>query len=146
MRIKQSETLLASYENQGCGSSQIFNACASSSSWRFMLPSSLPLPHLWNFLLPLPASDRISRFRFRFLSSKCFRFYKNLTASAPLLSIKQLIAFSKTKSWQVYSVSYFIWLVLSTGHGMGWKTIFPYSILEISFHFISIPYQKSSIP
>ena len=66
---------------QGCGSSQIFNASASSSSWSSMLPSSLPLPHLWNFLLPLPAPDRISRFRFRSLLSKCFRFHKNLTAS-----------------------------------------------------------------
>ena len=50
-----------------------------------MLPSSLPLPHLWSFLLPLPAPNRIScfRVRFRFLSllSKCFRFHKNLTAS-----------------------------------------------------------------
>ena len=25
-----------------------------------MLPSSLPLLHIWNFLLPLPAPDRIS--------------------------------------------------------------------------------------
>ena len=36
-------------------------------------------------MLPLPATDRISRFRVRFrfqsLSSKCFRFHKNLTAS-----------------------------------------------------------------
>ena len=31
-----------------------------------MLPSSLPLPHLWNVLLPLPAPDKISRFRVRF--------------------------------------------------------------------------------
>ena len=58
-----------------------------------MLPSSLPLPHLWKFLLPhlwkflfpLPAPDKISRFRVRFrfqsLLSKCFRFHKNLTAS-----------------------------------------------------------------
>ena len=46
-----------------------------------MLPSLLPLPHLWNFLLPLPASDRLSRFRFQYLSSRCFRFHKNLTAS-----------------------------------------------------------------
>ena len=73
--------------NQGCGSSQIFNAFASSSSWSFMLPKSLPLPHLWNFLLPLPALDRISCFRvplrFQSLSSKCFRFrfHKNLIAS-----------------------------------------------------------------
>ena len=51
-----------------------------------MLPSSLPLPHLWNFLLPLPAPDRIrrfqARFRFQSLSSKCFRFQKNITASS----------------------------------------------------------------
>ena len=50
-----------------------------------MLPSSLSLPHQWNFLLPLPAPDRISRFqvcfRFQSLSSKCFHFHKNLTAS-----------------------------------------------------------------
>ena len=46
-----------------------------------MLPSSLPLPHLWIFLLPLPAPDRISRFRFPSLSSKCFRFHKHLAAS-----------------------------------------------------------------
>ena len=85
---------------QGCGSSQIFNASASSLSWSFMLPSSLLLPHLWNFLLPLPAPDKSSRFRVRFcfqsFSSKCFRFHKNLTASTAsastsLLSLKQLI-------------------------------------------------------
>ena len=131
---------------RGCGSSQIFNASASSSSWSFMLPSSLPLPHLWNYLLPLPAPDRISRFRVRFFfqsfSSKCFRFHKNLTASAStsLLSMKQLIVFSLKKSRQVYFVSYFIWLVLSTGHGMEWKTIFSYSILAIFVHSISISY------
>ena len=68
-----------------------------------MLPSSLPLPHLWNFLLPLPAPDKISRFRFRFrfqfLLSKCFRFHKNLTAysSTSVQSMKQLIVFSVTK-------------------------------------------------
>ena len=37
--------------DQECGSSQIFNAFASRSSWSFMLPSSIPLPHFWNFLL-----------------------------------------------------------------------------------------------
>ena len=47
----------------------------------FMLPSSLPLPHLSNFLLPLPAPDRISCFRFQSLSSKFFLFPKNLTTS-----------------------------------------------------------------
>ena len=68
-----------------------------------MLPSSLPLPHLWNFLFPLPAPGRASRFRvrFRFQSflSKCFRFHKNLTASTStsLLSMKQLIVFSLKK-------------------------------------------------
>jgi len=38
------------------------------------------------FLLPLPAPYKVSRFRicfrFQLLSSKCFRFRKNLTASA----------------------------------------------------------------
>ena len=29
---------------------------------------------------------------------------------------------------------------------MDWKTIFPYSIPEIFFHSVSIPYQKSFIP
>ena len=50
-----------------------------------MLPSLLLLPHLWNFLLPLPAPDRINcfqvRFRIQSLSSKCLRFHENLTAS-----------------------------------------------------------------
>jgi len=32
-----------------------------------MLPSSLPLPHSWDFLLPLP--DKVGRFRVRF----CFQ-------------------------------------------------------------------------
>ena len=90
---------------QECGSSQTFNASASSPSESFMLPTSLPLPHLWNFLLPPPAPDRASRFRvclrFQSFSSKCFcfRFHKNLTASAStsLLSMKQLIAFSLKK-------------------------------------------------
>jgi len=38
------------------------------------------------FLLPLPAPYKVSRFRvcfrFQLLTSKCFRFHKNLTASA----------------------------------------------------------------
>ena len=67
-----------------------------------MLSSSLLLPHLWNFLLPLPAPDRISRFRvsfhFQSFSSKCFRFHKILTASTSLLSMKQLIVFSVKKT------------------------------------------------
>jgi len=40
------------------------------------------------FLLPLPAPHKVSRFWvcfcFQFLSSKCFRFHKNLTASTSL--------------------------------------------------------------
>jgi len=40
------------------------------------------------FLLPLPASYKVSRFRvcfrFKLLSSKCIRFHKNLTASTSL--------------------------------------------------------------
>ena len=73
---------------QGCGSSQKFQCFRFQLFFKYMLPSSLPLPHLWNFLLPLPAPDRISRFlvRFRFqsLSSKCFRFcfHKNFTTSS----------------------------------------------------------------
>ena len=64
-----------------------------------LLPSSLLLPHLWNFLLPLPAPDRASRFRFQSFPSKRFRFHKNLTASAPtsLLSMKQLIVLTFKK-------------------------------------------------
>ena len=119
-----------------------------------MLPSSLLLPHLWNFLLPLPAQDRASRFRVRFrlqsFSSKCFRFrfHKNLTASTAsastsLLSMIQLIAFSLKKSRQVYFVSYYIWLVLSTGHGMEWNGMEDdFSVFHTGnfrpFHFRSI--------
>ena len=82
-----------------------FNASASSSSWSFMLPSSLPLPHIGNFLLPLPAPDRIScfqvRFRFKSLSSKCFRFHKNLTAStASASSFRIHIPVCNSCDWQ----------------------------------------------
>jgi len=63
---------------QGCGSSRIFFASASSSSGSVMLPSLLPLPHAWDFLLPLPAPDKIGcfrvRFRFQLILSKRFRF------------------------------------------------------------------------
>jgi len=49
-----------------------------------MLPSSLP--HSWDFLLPLPAPDKIGRFRVRFrfqlILSKRFRFIQNFTASS----------------------------------------------------------------
>ena len=68
-----------------------------------MLPSLLPLPYLWNFLLPLPAPHRICRFRVRFrfqpVSSKCFHFHKKLTASASasLFSMKHLILSSVKK-------------------------------------------------
>jgi len=42
------------------------------------------------FLLPIPAPCKVRRFRvcfrFQLLSSKCFRFHKNLTASASRIS------------------------------------------------------------
>jgi len=70
--------------NQGCGSSRIFCASASSSSWSFMLPSSLSLLHYWDFLLPLP--DKVGRFRVRFrfqlIFPKRFHFLQNFTASS----------------------------------------------------------------
>ena len=105
-----------------------------------MLPSSLPLYHLWNFLLPLPASDRAGRFRVRFrfqsFSSKCFR--KNLTASTSLLSMKQLIVFSlkKEQASLLCKLFYLTCVVNGAWHGMECRTIFPYSILAIFFHFI----------
>jgi len=46
------------------------------------------------FLLPLSAPNKVSRFRvcflFQLLSSKCFRFHKNLTASTVSASISLL--------------------------------------------------------
>jgi len=65
---------------QGCGSSRIFCASASSSSWSVMLPSSLPLPHSWVFLLPLP--DKVVRFRFLHILLKSFCFLQNFIASS----------------------------------------------------------------
>jgi len=51
-----------------------------------MLPSSLPLPHSWDFLLPLPAPDKVGRFRvcfrFQLILSKRLRFLQNFTASS----------------------------------------------------------------
>jgi len=35
-----------------------------------MLPSSLSLPHSWDFLLPLPAPDKVGRSRFQLILSK----------------------------------------------------------------------------
>jgi len=71
---------------QGCGRRRIFFASASSSSWSVTLPSSLPLPHSWDFLIPLPAPDKVGRFRVRFrfqlILSKRFRFLQNFTASS----------------------------------------------------------------
>jgi len=70
--------------NQRCGSSRIFFASASSSSSSVMLPSSLPLPHSWDFMLPLPAPDKVGRFRVRFrfqlILYKRFHFLQNFTA------------------------------------------------------------------
>jgi len=47
---------------------------------------SLPLPHSWDFLLPLPASNKVGRFRVRFrfqlILSERFRFLQNFTASS----------------------------------------------------------------
>jgi len=55
-----------------------------------MLPSLLPLPYSWDFLLPLPALDKVSRFRVRFhfqlILSK--RFLQNFTASFRILPLK----------------------------------------------------------
>jgi len=55
-----------------------------------MLPSSLPLLHSWDFLLPLPAPDKVGGFQVRFcfqlILSKRFRFLQNIVRS--LLSTK----------------------------------------------------------
>jgi len=47
-----------------------------------MLPSSLPLSHSWDFMLPFPAPDEFGRFRVRFqlILSKRFHFLQNFTA------------------------------------------------------------------
>jgi len=49
-----------------------------------MLPSLLPLPHSWDFLLPLPAPDNAGRFRvhFQLILLTRFRFLQNFTASS----------------------------------------------------------------
>jgi len=51
-----------------------------------MLPSLLPLPHSWDFSLPLPAPDKVGRFRVRYrfqlILSKSFRFLQYFTASS----------------------------------------------------------------
>jgi len=51
-----------------------------------MLPSLLPLLHSWDVLLPLPALDKVGRFRVRFrfqlILSKRFRFLQNFTTSS----------------------------------------------------------------
>ena len=113
-----------------------------------MLPSSLPLPYLWNFLLPIPASDRISRFqvrfRFQFLSSKCFRFHKNLTASAPLLSIKQLIAFSIKKAGK-FTLSAILF-DLGCRQGMVWNGRRFFHIPYWKFPSISFPFHTKNLP
>ena len=112
---------------------------------KFMLPSSLPLPQLWNFLLPLPALERSCRFRIRFrfqsLSSKCFRFQKNLTASTAsastsLLNIKQLIVFNVKKQTSLLRKLFYLTCVVDRAYGMEWRTIFPYSTLAIFLHSI----------
>jgi len=49
-----------------------------------MYQSSLLLPHSWDFMLPLPAPDKVGRFqvrcRFQLILSK--RFLQNFTASS----------------------------------------------------------------
>ena len=131
-----------------------------------MLPSSLPLPHLWNFLLLLSASDRASRFqvRFRFqsFSSKCYRFHKNLTASTStsLLSMKQLIACSlKRKPASLLCKLFYLTCVVDMAwHGMedefsifhagNFRPLHFHSILKV-FHsilkFSSIFHTKESV-
>jgi len=49
-----------------------------------MLPSSLPLPQSWDFMLPAPVKVGRFRVRFRFqlILSKRFRFLQNFTASS----------------------------------------------------------------
>ena len=156
-------TLILLRLNQRCGSSQNFNASASSSSWSFMLPLSLRLPHLWSFLLSLPAPDRIShfwvRFRFQSLSSKCFRFHKNLIASTSLLSMNQLTVFSVKKNKKQASLLCKLFHLtcvvdrewygmeddFSTFHTSNFLSFHFHSILKIFrsiFHSI-LPYQRN---
>ena len=108
-----------------------------------MLSSSLP--HLWNFLLPLRAPARISRFRvcfpFQSLLSKCFRFHIKFNR----FHIPAQYETAK-KSRQVYFVSYFI--DLCCRQGMVWNgmeddfSIFhagnflPFHTQNLPFHFI----------
>jgi len=69
-----------------------------------MLPSLLPLPHSWDYLLPLPASDKVGcfrvRFRFQLILSNRFRF--NFTAYSfrffRFLSTGMLTAQHKTEN------------------------------------------------
>jgi len=88
-----------------------------------MLPSSLPLPHSWDFLLPAP--DKVGRFRVRFrfqlILSKRFRFLQNFTASSfrflRFLSNGMLTSQHKTENFlqkirQVYCLDRY--------HKMGW--------------------------
>jgi len=68
---------------QGCRSSRILFASAFIFSLSVMLPSLLPLSHSWDFLLPLPAPDKVGRFRvhfrFQLILSKRFRFLRFLS-------------------------------------------------------------------
>ena len=105
----------------------------------------LPLPHLWNVLLPLPAPDRISHFRVRLrfhcLSFKCFRFHKNLTASTFLLSMKQLIVLFSLKTKQaslLCKLFYFTCLVDRAWYGMEDDFFIFQSGNFLTFHFHSI--------
>ena len=97
-----------------------------------MLPSSLPLPHLWSFLLPLPQKFNLfHRFRFQLLLLA--------SASTSLLSMKQLIVFSakkkKKRTSLLCKLFYLTCVVERAWYGMEWKKIFPYSILAIFFQF-----------
>ena len=111
-----------------------------------MLLSSLPLIHLWNFLLPLSAPDRNSRFRvcfhFQSLSLNCLRFNKNLTASTSLLSMKQLIVFSLKKKQPrlrfICKLFYLTCAVDGAWHGMEDDFSIFHAGNFLPFHFHSI--------
>jgi len=70
------------------------------------------------FLLPLPAPYKVSRFwvcfHFQFLSSKCFSFHKNLTASTSLLHVLwKMLPLSASQKVKLFRVCFHFQLLSS---------------------------------
>ena len=98
-----------------------YNICKKTL---LMLYYSLVNSHILYRILVWGSTNHSILQQLQVLQNKIIRIFCNVSKSE---HVKNNILYHELK-------------LLKAGHGMEWKTIFPYSLLAIFFHSISIPY------